>query len=136
MTVQTSIINHGNHPKDTVTIEITDGHSGVKESIDLPHGKSMFMHASEQYKITHNEHGSGAECRSHKAVALQSEGPGAALVRTDFNPSEMGDIDSIKVLAAGLINVIDAKGKDSRLTALAKTAIEDGAMWAVKSLTA
>ena len=136
MTVTTSIINHGNHPKDTVTIEGTRAHSGEKYTVDLQHGKSLNLFTGDQYKITHNEHGSGAECRTHKAVALQSEGPGAAVVRTDFNPSEMGDVDSIKVLAAGLINVIDAKGKDSRLAALAQTAIEEGAMWAVKSLTA
>ena len=136
MTVQASILNHGNHPDDTVTIEGIREHSGERYTVNLLHGKSLSLDMGDQYKIIFNQHGSGVECRTHTAVALQKEGPGAALVRADFNPSEMGDIDSIKVLAAGLINAIETKGKDSRLTALAKTAIEVGAMWAVKSLTA
>jgi hypothetical protein len=61
-------------------------------------------------------------------------------VRITFNPSSVGEVDQIKQKAADLINFIDAlpapAGETIRLKALAMTAIEEGAMWAVKAATA
>ena len=63
-------------------------------------------------------------------------------VGKDFNPSQNKTVDQIKTLAAGLIDLIDgiqvtAEPDDEtiRLKKLAMTAIEDGAMWAVKAAT-
>lgn len=61
-----------------------------------------------------------------------------------FNPSSVGLVDEIKRKAADLIDLIDTIPSDrdsergneaGRLAALAQTAIEDGAMWAVKAAT-
>lgn len=64
-----------------------------------------------------------------------------------FNPSNSSMVEEIKLRAADLIDLIDGiigvqtamddlRGKEiSRLKALAQTAIEDGAMWAVKAAT-
>lgn len=57
-------------------------------------------------------------------------------VRTTFNPSNVSEVDQIKQKTAELINLISKVGKDNRLTALAQTAYEEAAMWAVKSATA
>lgn len=52
-----------------------------------------------------------------------------------FNPGGNPQVSEIKEAAAELIDMIEAYGRDPRTTALAMTAIEDGAMWAVKSIT-
>lgn len=61
-----------------------------------------------------------------------------------FNPSGAGTVDKIKRVAADLIDLIETIPSDrdtergneaGRLKALAQTAIEDGAMWAVKAAT-
>jgi len=69
-----------------------------------------------------------------------SENPqslGEYRVRTTFNPSANGAVDAIKQKTAELINMCeDLKGKDARLAALAQTAYEEAAMWAVKACTA
>lgn len=65
-----------------------------------------------------------------------------------FNPSKDDTVMCIKRAAADLIDLIDLIGMDGvapgalaanpevrRLKALAQTAIEDGAMWAVKAAT-
>ena len=60
-----------------------------------------------------------------------------------FNPSGSGFVDSIKRAAADLIDLIEripspeprSLNEVARLKALAQTAIEDGAMWAVKAAT-
>lgn len=57
-------------------------------------------------------------------------------VRASFNPSGESDVDNIKVLTAELIDLCDSlKDKDPRLAALAQTAYEEAAMWAVKLAT-
>ena len=70
-------------------------------------------------------------------------------VGSTFNPSAQSAVDEIKAKAAELIDLIDrlpATRRDTgasevradevgRLKALAQTAIEDGAMWAVKAAT-
>ena len=65
-------------------------------------------------------------------------------VGIDFNPSADDTVGRIKRAAADLIDLIDGipSNRDSaagnergRLKALAQTAIEDGAMWAVKAAT-
>ena len=62
---------------------------------------------------------------------------GELRVRTTFNPSANGDVDVIKQRTAELINLCDhLKSKDPRLVALAQTAYEEAAMWAVKAATA
>ena len=58
-------------------------------------------------------------------------------VRTKFNPSFQTDVDEIKQRSAALIDICEAlKAKDARLAALAQTAYEEAAMWAVKAATA
>ena len=64
-----------------------------------------------------------------------------------FNPSNQNMVDQIKRKAADLIDLIDAVptpepvsldpqfSEINRLKALAQTAIEEGAMWAVKAAT-
>ena len=62
---------------------------------------------------------------------------GEQRVRTTFNPSADSTVDQIKQKAAELIDMCEAfKTKDPRLAALAQTAFEEGAMWAVKAATA
>ena len=62
---------------------------------------------------------------------------GELRVRATFNPSANGDVDVIKQRTAELINLCDhLKPKDPRLVALAQTAYEETAMWAVKAATA
>lgn len=65
-------------------------------------------------------------------------------VGIDFNPSADDTVGLIKRRAADLIDLIEQISSDretevgnerGRLKALAQTAIEDGAMWAVKAQT-
>lgn len=65
-------------------------------------------------------------------------------VGINFNPSADDHVGQIKRMAADLIDLIDTIPSDretergnerGRLKALAQTAIEDGAMWAVKAAT-
>jgi len=57
-------------------------------------------------------------------------------VRLSFNPSELTAVDDIKRGTAYLIDICEAlKSKDPRLAALAQTAYEEAAMWAVKAAT-
>jgi hypothetical protein len=67
-------------------------------------------------------------------------------VGTDFNPSGNNHVDEIKVRASELIDYIEDEiatdtgddelnGEVRRLKALAQTAIEEAAMWAVKAVT-
>jgi hypothetical protein len=63
---------------------------------------------------------------------------GEQRVRISFNPSADSEVDRIKRKAAELIDICEelrATG-DGRCAALAQTAFEEGAMWAVKSATA
>ena len=62
-----------------------------------------------------------------------------ALVRASFNPSGKEEVDAIKLLAAALIaeiNAYKANPTTARHASLAITAVEEGAMWAVKAATA
>jgi tRNA G18 (ribose-2'-O)-methylase SpoU len=58
-----------------------------------------------------------------------------------FNPSNDDTVSKIKRLAADLIDLIEGiddqanLGEIIRLKSLAQTAVEDGAMWAVKAAT-
>jgi len=62
---------------------------------------------------------------------------GEQRVRVEFNPSANGVVDEIKQASAHLINLCESlKEKDGRLAALAQTAYEEAAMWAVKAATA
>ena len=61
-------------------------------------------------------------------------------VRVSFNPSANGAVDQIRQKAAELIDMCETyKGtfpEQSRCAALAQTAFEEGAMWAVKAAVA
>jgi hypothetical protein len=58
-------------------------------------------------------------------------------VRVSFNPSNDDVVDQIKSATADLINLCEGlRSKDGRLVALAQTAYEEAAMWAVKAATA
>lgn len=81
---------------------------------------------------------------------------GERRVRTSFNPSNNSSVDVVKQNTAELINILEAhrsdevsktygetpevkqsvSGEKLRLIALAQTAYEEAAMWAVKALTA
>jgi hypothetical protein len=61
---------------------------------------------------------------------------GETRVRTTFNPSASTDVEVIKQKSAALIDLCEGlKSKDPRLAALAQTAFEEAAMWAVKAAT-
>lgn len=61
---------------------------------------------------------------------------GAARVRETFNPSGDAMVTKLKRHTADLIDLCeDLKAKDPRLAALAQTAYEEAAMWAVKAAT-
>jgi hypothetical protein len=61
---------------------------------------------------------------------------GADRVRQSFNPSGNDLVDNIKEQTAELIDLVEeVKGYDPRLAALAQTAYEEAAMWAVKLAT-
>ncbi len=72
-----------------------------------------------------------------------SQTVGEYRVGVDFNPSGSGFVQHTKSAAADLIDLIDripcptpvSTNEISRLKALAMTAIEQGAMWAVKAAT-
>jgi hypothetical protein len=95
----------------------TDGYSLVHEA------NSIWR--KEQYK--NNNH------MSEKSIGEQR-------VRTEFNVAEGAIKDfvtDVKHRTAELINICEAfKPKDPRLAAMAQTAYEEAAMWAVKAATA
>jgi hypothetical protein len=66
-----------------------------------------------------------------------SQSIGEKRVRTHFNTTNNSIVDEIKKKSAELINICeDHKHRDPRLCALAQTAFEEAAMWAVKLATA
>ena len=61
---------------------------------------------------------------------------GASRVRESFNPSADNNVDKIKRWSADCIDFCEEhKALDPRLAALAQTAFEEAAMWAVKLVT-
>lgn len=69
-------------------------------------------------------------------MAVIEQTLGEKRVRASFNPSAENDVDFIKARTAELIDFCEGlKGKDARLSALAQTALEEAAMWAVKLAT-
>jgi hypothetical protein len=73
----------------------------------------------------------------HQASMAESQSLGAQRVRESFNPSRDGMVDKLKRYTADLIDLCeDLKRLDPRLAALAQTAYEEAAMWAVKAATA
>jgi hypothetical protein len=61
---------------------------------------------------------------------------GANRVRETFNPGQNEMVTKIKRYTADLIDLCEElKHKDPRLAALAQTAYEEAAMWAVKAAT-
>ena len=61
---------------------------------------------------------------------------GATRVREDFNPSKDDMVTKLKRYTADLIDLCEElKALDPRLAALAQTAYEEAAMWAVKAAT-
>jgi hypothetical protein len=56
-------------------------------------------------------------------------------VGVTFNPSNNVKVDYVKIHSADLIDFIIKEGVDPRTAALAATAFEDAAMWAVKAIT-
>lgn len=61
---------------------------------------------------------------------------GEKIVRTEFNPSSMGEVSILKTKTAEIINQIDGlRDLDPRLAAIAITKFEEAAMFAVKLAT-
>ena len=129
MTVRTCILNCGNHPDDEIEVTFSNGERHI-----LAQCQWVDVWTEEKVSIRTLQHGSGKDCMYHDPMAIMTDGPGMEMVRTDFNPSMSGKVDRVKMLAAALINEIDDAGI-GRHVALAKTAFEEGAMWAVKALT-
>ena len=70
-------------------------------------------------------------------AAIKQVTLGELRVRTNFNPDANSDVDLIKQKSAELINLCEnLKTADRRLVAIAQTAYEEAAMWAVKAATA
>lgn len=74
---------------------------------------------------------------------MESKTLGEKRVRTEFNPANSSVVDQLKQKSAELINLCSTIKTDEvnsaevgRLVALAQTAYEQGAMWAVKAATA
>ena len=66
----------------------------------------------------------------------ESQSIGSKRVRESFNPSNHPMVDKIKRYTADLIDLCDdLKSLNPRLAALAQTAYEEAAMWAVKCAT-
>lgn len=76
---------------------------------------------------------------SEVKVTLQITKRAEKRVRLDFNPSNSGSVHNIKLLTAALISNIEVLPAEdpetARLKALAMTAAEEAAMWAVKAAT-
>ncbi len=66
---------------------------------------------------------------------MNDQTEGQYRVGVDFNPSANPAVDQIKAKAAELIDLVGHHSKDDRCGELAANALEDGAMWAVKSVT-
>ena len=63
---------------------------------------------------------------------------GEKRVRSEFRPFPNPHVDTIKTHTAAMIDLCEelkVAGKDARLCALAQTAYEEAAMWAVKAAT-
>ena len=56
-------------------------------------------------------------------------------VGVNFNPGGHEQVTHIKQVVADLIDYIDEHGANNRCTSLCQTALEDAAMWGVKSVT-
>jgi hypothetical protein len=81
-----------------------------------------------------------------RSSMVESMSLGAQRVRESFNPSKDDMVDKIKRYTADLIDLCEeiktkaqpysTLGEQMRLVALAQTAYEEAAMWAVKAATA
>lgn len=68
---------------------------------------------------------------------------GEKRIRTDFNPSEKSNVQTIKDKTAELINILEDFRNDEnitdaethRLISIAQTSFEEAAMWGVKAVT-
>ena len=60
---------------------------------------------------------------------------GTRSVRAEFNPTKNPYVAEIKDAGAALLDLIDSVHRDERCASIAKTNIEQGVMWAVKSVT-
>lgn len=60
---------------------------------------------------------------------------GEYLVGKSFNPGGLDSVNEIKQRAADLIDCIGRHGADTRTRDFAIKAVEEGAMWGVKSAT-
>lgn len=62
---------------------------------------------------------------------------GEQIVRSEFNPSNVGNVNYFKDEIAKIINVVEGiKDYDPRLAAITITKLEEAAMFAVKLATA
>ena len=66
-------------------------------------------------------------------LGIQENSKGSEIIG-QFNNTNNPQLEEIKIRSAQLVNCIDAFGKDQRRKATAITNIEQGTMWAVKSL--
>ena len=138
MSVSVAILNTGNHPDDEICVMAADTGAG---HVTLMAGDSVVMKEDLEYSFRVLYHGSGDQCRTHEAMAIMTDGPGAELVRLEHTGADRdavhgATIREFKKLQAAFINLLHVQGGDPRCTALAKTAAEEAAMWAEKAVTA
>ncbi|MCY3648304.1 MAG: hypothetical protein OXG40_01065 [Acidimicrobiaceae bacterium] len=140
MTIKAFLVNCGNHAADQINVR---GGELPGAGMTVMRGGAVELEAGRNYIFRETHHGGDDTCRDHQPMAVMSEGPGADLVRTAFNPSGDGAEDRIKALAAALVNEIDALpvdpadgGRVARPKAVAITNVQQASMWAVNAATA
>jgi hypothetical protein len=75
--------------------------------------------------------------RERNVTTQREQTLGEMRVRVTFNPSDSKAVDRIKTQTAALIDFCESlrSPQNARLIALAQTAYEEAAMWAVKAAT-
>ena len=118
MTLQTQLINSGNHSTDRVGFKITKScPQGINETMhSLGRGESINLDLSAGEGIdlfcTDVVHGSG-NVRPMTAGLLLTEGPGGKMVDADFGDPNSSRSRRVKALLAAVINemsVIEGSG--------------------------
>jgi hypothetical protein len=87
-----------------------------------------------------DDENAGREAVPMPSLEKSSEKPslGMRRVRASFNPSGDPNVDALKTVTAHLIDLVEhlkEQGHDPRCCAVAQTAYEEAAMWAVKAAT-
>lgn len=101
------------------------------------HERKQCRHVWGEYSAERWQRAHDAELLAYRLTrGAQEMSKGTDLVRLSFNPNANPLVESVKQAVADLIDGVEEhKHLDPRLAALAITAFEEGAMWAVKLVT-